>query len=349
MGLVGALTAITHQIDLWLMRPDQFVRNPLAWLACFGEHGCTITAAPNLGYRLALKRAAGKPLPFRFDRWRIAIVGAEPVDAGLLAEFCGVFGPCGFKPEAFRPAYGLAEATLAVTGLPLGTVPTAVRLDTTSLDLGCRPSILEVCRIDGPSADFDAPGWLVSAGQPLRGVTIEARDPAGNLLPDETIGEIWVRSPSVGVGYVRLTGRERFTPEGLRTGDAGFLYDGQLYVVGRIADRIKVRGLNVYAEYLEDRIQRRVQLRPGSLVVLPALKGSKQGITVLWERRGPAKNQDPLVSAIAAAAMELVGAGVAVEVRTVPAGGIPRTTSGKPRRFQAWYDLQSGGAGSAAR
>lgn len=347
MGLVAMLAGIANQGDVWLMRPDQFVRNPFAWLRCFGEYGCTITTAPTFGYRLVLRHAARRRVPWRLDRWRAAIVGAERVEPLVLAEFCAVFGPQGFRPEAFLPAYGLAEATLAVTGTPLDAPAAAVLLDGQGLDIGRRPVPRRERSVDAVDlTEFDQPGWLVAAGHPLNGVAVETRDDVGRPLLPGSVGEIWVRSPALGSGYWRTRSTERFTADGLRTGDVGFLYNGQLYVLGRVADRLKVHGVNLYAEDLEERLERRTGARAGSLLVLPDLHGSEQVLTVVWERRRSAA-KGLTVENIAAAAQNLVGPHVTVHVYPVSPGGIPRTTSGKPRRFAAWRALRALGSATA--
>lgn len=343
MGLISVLAGIARQGDIMLMRPDQFVRHPLAWLACFGQHGCTVTAAPNLGYRLALRRAHGRRLKLDLSGWHTAIIGSEPIDAGLLAEFVRVFSNYGFRAEAFRPAYGLAEGVLAATGTPRDLAPAAIKVNPESLEFGTRPTILTSRRLDGDAgAELDAPSWLVSVGPPLPGVSIEVRDEDGSLLPEGTVGEIWLRSPSRAEGYFRQRSTHRFTKEGLRTGDVGFVVAGELYVVGRVADRIKVRGRYLYAEHLEERIARRLKLRLDGLLAVPQLAGTSAGVVVLWEVHGPPEQRETQIARIRRTTEDLVGHGIEVRVIPVPPRGIPRTTSGKPRRFLAWRKLRTG-------
>lgn len=341
MGLISCLTAIEHQGNLMIMRPDQFIRNPLEWLACFSEYGATVAAAPNLGYELVLRHWRRKARDLDLSRWHTAIIGAEPVNAHLLTEFIQMFAPAGFRPSTFRPAYGMAEATLAVTGMPRHFSPRAILVDPCCFDIGQRPRVEARRVIDGTEIpEVNGKVWLTSAGRPLGPTAVHTRDEEGNLLPPGAIGEIWVRTPSLGAGYFHRPSGDRFTAAGFRTGDVGFVYEDELYVLGRVADRIKLRGLNIYAEHVEERIRRRVNLRPGSVLVLPGIPGHEQGIVVLWERRGHCEDTAEVRAAIADAARDLLGRAINVDVRLVPPGTIPRTTSGKPRRTAAWYQLQ---------
>jgi len=342
MGLVSILACIALQLDVRLMSPEQFVRDPLQWIACFGTYGCTLGTGPNLGYRLAARRAAGRTLDAWLGRWRAAIVGAERVDVGVLEHFIGVFAPYGFDPAAFRPAYGLAEATLAVSGTDSTTRAGAIKIHPNGAIFGKKVLVAGQRRLGDGSGVKEPEMWLSSAGRPLRGVEVEVCDESGNAVEDGTVGEVWVRSPSVALGYVQSVPDEVFMARGLRTGDAGFLFQGELYVIGRMANRIKIRGTWIHAETLEQRLVHRLGLPLGSLIVVPSLHPPADGITVLWEARGNPAQRRRMEQQLAAAAAGLADELDSIWVGVLRGGGIPRTTSGKPQRQKAWQLVMSG-------
>jgi len=349
MGLIGCLlTPTLNDSDVWIMRPDQFVRQPIEWLRCFGERGATLCASPNFGYGYAAAKVKPEQVDgFDFSRWRVAIAGAEPVDAAALESFLRLVGPKGFRPEAFLPAYGLAEATLAVTGSSQDRVPRAARLDWDGLSFGSSISILEQSQLGdiGPSAES---GWLVGSGAPHPDMAVTIVGESGEQLPEETLGEIVVSGPSVAEGYYGpvTEGATRFREDGLWTGDAGFVSDGELYVVGRIADSIKIRGKSIYAEDLEVRVAAETGIRRArcAVVVIPGRRGGS--ILVLGESVDPT-----WVHRAGSVVRSAVGDQAQVRVAIGPQGIIRRTSSGKPRRRLMW-DLHArselGGSESVA-
>jgi acyl-CoA synthetase (AMP-forming)/AMP-acid ligase II len=182
-----------------------------------------------------------------------------------------------------------------------------------------------------------------SSGRPHPGADIEVRDEDGNLVDTGCVGDLWIRGRAVGGGYVSSASRDAFTDKGLRTGDIGFILDDDLFVLGRIADRIKVRGKNVYAEDMEARVERAAGLRVGTVLVLPPmLSRADQGVTVLWEARCDAEQQSTVAPIIKYAVSRVAGHDAKVQVVVVPSNTIPRTTSGKPQRRRALANLRAG-------
>ncbi|MEV5693440.1 AMP-binding protein [Micromonospora globbae] len=329
MGLIGCLvTPVVNTSDLWLMPPEEFVRNPGRYLRCFGERGARLTSMPNFGLEYIARRVRPEALAgLDFSAWRAVIVGAERIDVEALRRFSALLAPHGFDPRALLPAYGLAEATLAVTGLPLDELYRSVDLRPDRL----RPGARAVADDDEPAAGADAYP-VVGCGRPLAGVRVRIVDESGEPVPDGVVGEIEVRGPSVAQGYVNEADSASQTALGggvLRTADAGFLHEGQLHVLGRLGDSMKVRGRAVFAEDLEWALG-----RPGVPAQrMAALLGHRAGtatVVAVFEQARP--------EWLAQAERELRrrAEGAQVVIVDAPRGTIPRTSSGKPKRRQLW-------------
>ncbi|MFE9403410.1 AMP-binding protein [Streptomyces sp. NPDC006530] len=306
MGLVGCLLGpVVARNDLWLMRPEDFVRRPLDHLRCFAERGASITATPAFGLDHLVRRVH----PDQLDGLDLSgvsamVVGAERMAPGLLDRFTALLAPRGFDGTALLPAYGLAEATLAVTGVRRG----------------------DGRRRRGP---------VVGCGTPLPGTTVRIVDEGGRPLPDGTVGEIIVRGPSLGLGHLGDEGAgSRFTDGELHTGDAGFLSAGELYVRGRLGDSVKVRGTRVFAEDLEQSLREAGVLPRGAVVVLGDDASGPVAVAVIEDDDGP---RDPQADAHVARLLARGTSGARTVVRVVPRGSIPWTSSGKPRRRALWH------------
>jgi acyl-CoA synthetase (AMP-forming)/AMP-acid ligase II len=333
MGLIGCLlVGVTHQGDVAVMRPDQFVRRPARWLERFGRHGASFTAAPTFAFAYAAKRLHPEDLSgMDLSAWRYAVIGAERVNAAPLRAFADLAACAGFSSATFAPAYGMAEATLAITGTPVGDVPVAARLDTVAVRFGGR--------LDGPRATLTDPGlhdgpspWLVASGPPLDGVRVGIIDESEQQLPEGHLGEIVVQGPTVASGYTTQPEGQstRFADERLLTGDAGVLLDGQLYVIGRIGDAISVRGRSVYLEDVEARLEQIPGVPKGRLVVVA---GAGEVVALVEAEPGP------WISRAQEAMVAHCGTDVQVSVRCATRGAIARTSSGKPRRRLMWQQL----------
>jgi len=340
MGLAGLLlAAILTQVDLWQMRPEQFLGDPLEWLRCLDQGKATITAAPTFGYGYVARRVGpGRLAGLDFSGVRSAIVGAERLAPAPLRSFVELLAPHGLSARALRPAYGLAEATLAVTGSLITQTQRTVSIDWPN----ARPN--SPLPLTGGEALASrrslARGAIVSSGRPLSGVRVRIVDEEGFAVPERHLGEITVRSPSVAAGYL---GSEdgtstRFDLPDLYTGDAGFMVNGELYVVGRIADSIKVRGRRVYAETIEHRIATDNGISVHRCLAIPSGSTDHGSITILLEDPGRAETGEVVRSVRA-----LIGPSLEIDVLTVDHGVIARTTSGKVRRRHMWQLLSSSG------
>jgi acyl-CoA synthetase (AMP-forming)/AMP-acid ligase II len=330
MGLVGLfLTPICVQIPLWYMRPGQFLLEPQRWLECLGREGATISAAPTFGYSYVARRVGREQLEgLDLASWRCAIVGSERILPDALTQFEQRVKDHGFSSSAFRPAYGLAEATLAVTGHPLGSVPRAVQIGWERADIGTKVDVRQTRLISDPPRQGWS-GYLVSCGRALAGLDVTVVDSTGRQVAEQTLGEVAVQGPSVAAGYHRsgAAGATRFDSGCVLTGDTGFLLDGELFVIGRLGDSVKVRGGRLYSETLEAELSAALGIPAHRCLVAPYHDEDGDGIAVLFERP-PSGCLDTVLPMLRAQ----VGNALEIELYAAPAHTILRTTSGKPRR-----------------
>ena len=262
MGMLfGVVMPLWGGIPSYLMAPESFIRRPARWLEAIARFGGTHSAAPSFAYELCVKAADEGQTDDVGDlsRWRVAANGAEPVRRHVVERFVATFAPHGFAPEAMCPGYGLAENTLKVTGASRHTPPRLEWVNAAALGDGV--AVLA----GGPGPDVLP---AVSSGTPASTTTVRIVDPdTRRECPPGTVGEIWVSGPSVGGGYwgrpalsaevfaAQVQGRA--TPH-LRTGDLGFLHDGELFVTGRLKDVIIRKGRNFYPQDLEESAQHAV-------------------------------------------------------------------------------------------
>lgn len=314
MGLVGCLlNFVVTGCDGYLMQPDDFIRSPIRFLTCISDNKVALTAMPNFGLAYIVRRIRPADLrDLRFDSLRSVIVGAERTDCRVLRRFEELFGPHGLDRRALLPAYGSAEATLAVTGLPPRT--------------GWRTAAPQATGASGIGAQS------VSCGRPLRGITVAIVDESGEKLPEGQVGEIVVTGASVATEYASAQGVEsqsRIKGQTLFSGDAGFLADGELFVIGRLGDGLKVRGRMVFAESLELALSERGVPERRVAVLLGIRDGRATGVVVL-------ENEQDGWAAIAADVLGEALDNAELIAVNVPRGGLAVTSSGKPRRRVMW-------------
>jgi acyl-CoA synthetase (AMP-forming)/AMP-acid ligase II len=314
MGLVGfLLNIVVAGCDGYLIQPDDFIRSPLRYLTCISENKVMHTAMPNFGLAYILRRIRPDQLDgLRFDSLRTVIIGAERIDSRVLSAFEELLGPHGLDRRSLLPSYGSAEATLAVAGLQPRT--------------GWRTAAPSGAGNESERTES------VGCGRPLRGITATILDENGAQVPDGEIGEITVTGPSVASGYVRSSRRAsgtRITGQTLHTGDAGFVDAGELFVIGRLGDGIKVRGRMVFAESLELMLAQR-GVPPRRVTVLLGIRGSRPTGVVVFE------NEQEGWAAIGADVLGATLGDADLFAVNVPRGGIAVTSSGKPRRRVMW-------------
>jgi len=340
MGLIGGmLLPLYNSIPLVLTSPGYFLERPVRWLELISRHRATHSGGPDFAFRLCLERVNDARLAqLDLSSWRVAYTGAEPVRADTETEFIARFGPAGFDPRTAYPCYGLAEGTLFVTGGMRGDGMVANTFSTDGLALGA-------------GAPADEGTMLVGCGAAAPGHRVEIVDVESlSVAAPGKIGEIWTCGPSICLGYwgkereTRETFVERDGQRWLRTGDLGFMHEGQLYVTGRIKDLIIVRGHNIYPQDIERLIEAEVDAVRKSRVAVFAVQGAGgEGIGVAAEvSRSMQKLVPPqvLVDALGAAVGEVFGEPLSVVLLLNP-GGLPKTTSGKLQRSACragWLD-----------
>lgn len=355
MGLSMIGFPATYGGHSTLMAPTAFVRRPQRWIRALSDasrEGRVVTAAPNFAYEWAAQR--GKPAPGEdVDLANVvAIIGSEPVSMAAIESFNEAFAPHGLPPTAMKPSYGIAEATLFIANIAPEATARATYFDGDLLAAGKAVKV----PADAPNAVAHVSCGVVARS--LRAVVVDPE--TGAELPDGAVGEFWLHGDNVGRGYwrrpeqTRLTFRARLTarlPAGsraegvdadaawLRTGDLGMFFGGELYVTGRIVDLLTLEGRNFYPQEIEATVADASALvRRGYVVAVSAPVDSPaedgvEGLVIVAERATGTSRSDPAaaITAIRAAVSHRHGITPA-DVRILPAGAIPRTTSGKLAR-----------------
>lgn len=334
MGLIGCLLApVSLGVDVWLMEPEHFVRSPLRWLRCFGQSGATVTAVPAFALGHVIRRVRPDLLDgMDFTRWQALVVGAERIDASTMSEFADLLDPFGFPRSAVMPAYGLAEATLAVCGSRRDEQPRITTVAASSLIPG-QPVRLAPDRMGTHRMDTDERDQvtLVGCGRPLPGVKVSILGEDGQSLPEGYVGEIEVTSPSVARGYAMRADQHELNGV-VRTADAGFLLDGEIFVLGRIGDSVKLQGRWIFAEDLGAVAASAAPPAARCVTLLGSLEGREMAVVLTEGGLGGRVADVGLAVANHAA-------GLRVLVCAAPRGSTLWTTSGKPKRRATWERL----------
>jgi len=330
-----------------LMSPTAFVRRPQRWIRALSDGsrtGRVVTAAPNFAYEWTAQRglpAQGEDVDLSNV---VLIIGSEPVSIDAVTNFKKAFAPYGLPRTAFKPSYGIAEATLMIATIDHNADTTAIYLDREQLGAGRAVRVAA----DAPNAVVQ-----VSCGHVARSLWGVIVNPdTGAELPDGEVGEVWLQGNNVGRGYwgrpeeTRLAFGATLGPtlaEGshadgadvagnwLRTGDLGVYLDGELYITGRIADLVTIDGRNHYPQDIETTAAEASPIVRRGYVA--AFTVPDEQLVIIAERAAGTSKADPrpAIDAIRAAVSNRHGLAVA-DVRLLPAGAIPRTTSGKLAR-----------------
>jgi acyl-CoA synthetase (AMP-forming)/AMP-acid ligase II/acyl carrier protein len=348
MGLIGGiLEPLFVEGRGILMPPTAFLQRPLRWLQAISHYRGTIATGPNFAYELCANRIGPEQREeLDLNSWRIALCGAEPIRAQTLERFAATFAPCGFRREAFHPCYGLAEATLLVSGGKAAARYATCTVSRNALSEG---------RVVEAQVEDTATQALVSSGQVAGDQEVAIVNPKtlARCAPDE-VGEIWVMGPNVSQEYwQRPDETERtfraYISNGdagpfLRTGDLGFLREGELFVTGRLKDLIIIRGRNLYPHDIELTVERsHAGLRPGMGAAFAVEAENEERLVVVQEldRYARSADADEIIAAICEA--------VAIEHELLPyavvllkTGSIPATSSGKVQRFACREGFMAG-------
>jgi len=325
MGLVGILTlTMMNGVDLVLAAPQDFLAAPLRWMEWISAFGGTATAGPNFSYALAaraLKRAENLDL----STLRLALNGAEPVEARTVQAFVEAAGRFGMSPGAMFPAFGMAELAIG------GTFPvpgTGLRVDTVD------KYEVESNRYAAPvDASVDGARSFARLGRAIPGLELRITDPeTGAVLSEREVGELEIKGTSVTPGYYkRIDATEAvFRGDWLRTGDLAYLVDGELVVCGRIKDVIIVGGRNVFPEDVERAASDVDGVRAGNVIAFGVTSNrGRERLVVVAETKSD--DPSPVRAEVARRVRESVGLPTD-EVVLVGPGTLPKTSSGKLQR-----------------
>jgi acyl-CoA synthetase (AMP-forming)/AMP-acid ligase II len=350
--MAGVLQPLYAGIPAVLMPPTSFLQSPIRWLKAITRYKATTGGGPNFAYDLCARRVSPeerKELDLR--SWTVAFNGSEPVRAQTLSRFAEAFEPCGFRREAFYPCYGLAEATLIVSGGFKDKMATVERLSASALE---RNRAIEA------ESQEDAIA-LVSCGRNLLDQKIAIVDPETLMeCPPGQVGEIWVSGRSVAGGYWnRVEETEQIfnaricrTEEGpfLRTGDLGFSHDEELFITSRVKDLIIIRGLNHYPQDIELTVERNcASLRPGCGAAFSLELEGEERLVVVYEV-DQRKEFDPeaIFNQIRRAVSEEHDLQVH-SVALIKPGSVPKTSSGKIQRYLCREGYRKGALEEIAR
>jgi acyl-CoA synthetase (AMP-forming)/AMP-acid ligase II len=344
MGLIGCILHPMYAgASTYLMSPAAFLQRPLRWLQAVARFRAHTSGGPNFAYDLCVRRTTPEQrAALDLSSWRVAFNGAEPVRAQTIHEFTRTFAPCGFRPDAMYPCYGLAEATLFVSGGASGTPPRVAAFEQDALSRGSAVS---------PSGPAKPARDLVSCGRTWHGHRALAVDPERHTrCAAGEIGEIWVAGPSVAQGYwnrtdetIRTFGATLAdTGNGpfLRTGDLGFFDGDELFIAGRLKDVVIVDGRNHYPQDIELTLERsHPAFRPGCSAAFGVDVGGMERLVIVAEidpaACGSGDGTGDDVERLLRLARRAVAADHDIDLHELVLlrpGAVPKTTSGKIRR-----------------
>lgn len=337
MGLIGGiLQPLYGGFPCIMMPPTAFLQRPYRWLQAISSYRGTTSGGPNFAYDLCVQKITPEQkATLDLSSWDVAFNGAEPIRYDTLERFAETFAECGFRKEAFYPCYGMAETTLMVSGVQKAALP---------IIKAVQKSGLESNRVVESTAKDENVYHFVSCGRviPEQEVVIVNSETLSCCQLDE-IGEIWVSGPSVGKGYWKRSQetKETFcaylsdTGKGpfVRTGDNGFLYNGELYITGRAKDLIIIRGRNLYPQDIELTAERsHPSLRSSAGAAFTVDINNEERLVIVQELEFRAK---PNLEEVGSAIRQAVAEEHEVQVHTVvliKPGSIPKTSSGKIQR-----------------
>ena len=337
MGLIsGVIHPVYAGLTGLLMAPAAFIQRPARWLRAVSRYGVTHSGGPPFAYDYCLRKITPDQLDgVDLRTWETAYVGAEPIRVDTLEQFAEAYAPYGLRRSALMPCYGMAEATLMVSGGPRADRPVAHVADAAAL---------EANRVEAPGAG--GARVLAGCGATLNdvGVVIANPDTLRRCAPGE-VGEIWVSSPGVAQGYWNKpaeseeTFRARLAETGegpfLRTGDLGFVDGGQIFVTGRQKDLIILKGKNHYPQDVEQTVERsHPALRPAGVAAFSLEQDDGEALVVVQEVEAAYVRDldaDAVIGAIRQAIAEEHDVAAAAVILIRP-GSIPKTSSGKIRR-----------------
>ncbi|MEN9566913.1 MAG: hypothetical protein RLZZ69_2109, partial [Cyanobacteriota bacterium] len=344
MGLIGnVLQPLYLGIHSILMSPGAFLQKPHRWLQTISDYRATTSGGPNFAYDLCVRKITPEhKVDLDLSSWNLAFSGSEAVRSETLERFAQKFSDCGFNPSAFYPCYGMAETTLFITGGEQKTAPVIEKVDSVALTQG-----KVVISSDLP-ADDRARAPIVSCGKSWLDTEIAIIDPETfTRCTYDQVGEIWIASESVAQGYwnqpieTDRTFHARIKNDDsdrqfLRTGDLGFIYNGELFVTGRMKDIIIIRGRNHYPQDIERTVGNcHVALNPDSSAAFSVEINGEEKLVIAQEVERSYRRQLDREE-IETSVRTVVSEQHELEVHTLlllKPGTIPKTSSGKIQRY----------------
>jgi acyl-CoA synthetase (AMP-forming)/AMP-acid ligase II len=339
MGLIGCiLQPLYAGVSMYLMPPVAFLQRPYRWLQAISRYQANSSGGPNFAYDLCASQISEEQKEnLDLSHWKLAFTGAEPVRSKTLANFAEYFSSCGFRKEAFYPCYGMAESTLFITGGDTNKAPIVKTFSAKALEEDKAIA----------SAEFDSDLIsLVSSGRNLEGQKLAiVRPDTLTRCQDGEVGEIWASSPSVGKGYwnrqelSEASFKAYLDGDGevpfLRTGDLGFLSDGELFVTGRLKDLIIIRGRNHYPQDIELTVDKsHPAIKAGATAAFSVEIDGEERLVITPEiKRTYLRNLD--VDAVTSAIRQAIVQDRELQTHAVvllKTGSIPKTSSGKIQR-----------------
>ncbi|MFM7363093.1 MAG: AMP-binding protein [Cuspidothrix sp.] len=354
MGLIGGvLEPVYGGFPVTLMPPVAFLQKPLRWLNAISEYKATTSGGPNFAYELCIEKTTPEQrLNLDLSSWEVAFNGAEPIRGETLERFTKTFANCGFRPQAFYPCYGMAEATLIVSGGEKNSLPTFCEVESKGIE--------ENQVVNGTSINSKT---FVGVGCSQLEQKILIVDPETlTECPSDQVGEIWLSGASVTLGYWQnpTATQETFqaylsdTQKGLstspfdfaqdklrtspflRTGDLGFIHNGELFITGRLKDLIIIRGQNHYPQDIEQTVeQSHPALRMAGGAAFSVEVDGVERLAIAHEiERNYLRHLD--VDGVAAAIRQAISEAHDLQVYAIvllKTGTIPKTSSGKIQRY----------------
>ena len=333
MGLVGfCLAPLMSQISVDALAPQSFARRPLVWLKMISEHGGTISFSPNFGYELCVRRGPNSTTQnYDLSHWRVAGIGGEMIYAATLNKFAETFADIGFSANAFLPSYGQSESTAAITFAPLNQGVKVEHIDQDRL-AGERKAIR--VHANGNGAPVNARPF-VACGGPLPDHQIEIRDETGASLPDDHLGQIFVKGPSLMDGYFMDPAATSLVLKDdgwMDTGDLGYRTDGQLVITGRQKDLIILNGRNIWPQDIEEAVKGIDKIGTNDVACFSVTQpdGGERIIVVAHCRATEDEARTELRRAIASTVRKICGSDC--EIVLAPPRSLRFTSSGKLSR-----------------